>query len=101
MDDLLQYQDYRDSGFYTEDDLETRRKAIFADEEYEAATAGINRFLGSATTTGSGSSEELDLLKLIKPDALMELIFGSSIIQGIMLALNILSYLRYLLLYNF
>lgn len=96
MDDLLQYPDFRDSGLYSQEYLQARRKQLFADEELEAATAGINRFLGKASTAGAGNTEELDLLQLIKPDALFELIFGSSIIQGIILGLNILSYLRYL-----
>ena len=100
MDDLLQYPDFRDSGIYSENYLEKRRRELFNDEEVEAATAGINRFLEGATNSGSGKPEELDLLKLIKTDDLLELVLGSGFIQGIMTALSILSYLRYMISYQ-
>ena len=75
--------------------LDNRRRLLFSDEEFEGFEAGINRFLGTAAISGSDSMEGLDLLELIEPDALFQLIFGSSFIQGIMLFLSILSYIRY------
>ena len=74
--------------------MEIRRKELFGDETYEGYSAGINRFLGRAISPGSANGEDLDLLGLIKPDALFELLFGSTFMRALMLFLSILSYIR-------
>ena len=94
-EDQLQYNDFENSGLYSKEYLDNRRRLLFSDEEFEGFEAGINRFLGTATISGSDNMEGLDLLELIEPDALFQLIFGSRFIQGIMLFLSILSYIRY------
>lgn len=93
-EDQLQYDDFTNSGLYSTPYIEHRRKMLFSDEEFEGFEAGINRFLGTATISGSENMEGLNLLELIEPDAIFELIFGSSFIQGIMLFLSILGYIR-------